>query len=167
MQRHPHPRAHHPRALAALSAGLLLLLPVVAAAGPTRTEELSLGDKLGQWIPLAEDPAQPITLDLIRADVRIEPSADGTSRMMVRAKRPDQAMRITLRLHQDSQAIAVTDLYPMRSHLFTSAECLPPPDVRGDFWLVDAGLEVVLRVPPRTRVTVRLRDGAVRDPRTQ
>lgn len=152
-----------------LAAGLLLLLPVPAAAdSPTLTEELSVADSLDHWIALAPPgSAEPITLDLIRADVRIEPSPNGAAELRIHATRPDHAARIALRLHRHRQGIAITDLYPTRSPVAAMAECLPPPDARGDFWLADAGLEVVVRVPARRRVTVHLRDGTLRDLRAQ
>ncbi|HVJ01099.1 MAG TPA: hypothetical protein VM662_02895, partial [Sphingomonas sp.] len=132
------------------------------------TEERALAESLDRSIALAPPGSvAPITLDLIRAHVRIEPAFDGTAAMIVRAARPDQAARIVLRLRRDSRGIEVTDLYPARSRVSAMDECLPPPDPRGDFWLADAGMEVVLRVPSRARVTVHLRDGTLRDLRAQ
>ena len=143
-------------------------LPVVLAfASGVHAEPLAPSPAPGlphwQWTaPATRDTAMRI--DLIRADVTIVPSNDSHVAVMIVAQGPaEDAARLWIDVTQNGGGYVLSDRFPRRSALAFPKECLPPPDERGDFWLVSTKLRVTVAAPTGWQLRVSVTEGSVHD----
>jgi hypothetical protein len=102
---------------------------------------------------------QTVTLDLVRAQVRIVPAGGnvvGISALL--QGRRDAPESVTMVVDTSNNGFAVTSRYGVaRVPPFAPRqECLPQSSVHGDFWYNDVGAELILEVPQGVRVAVHL-----------
>ena len=102
--------------------------------------------------------ANEIDIDLARADVRIV-ATRGAPAIRIVATGADAAAVAFSATPADGM-VRIRDRYPPRGRW--ADECLPPVDERGDFWTYAVPLEVVISVPPGTRLRVRVMAGDIR-----
>jgi hypothetical protein len=129
--------------------------------------------------PLAPSPAQglphwrwnapstrdiTVHIDLIRADVTIVPSNGNHVAVTIVAQGPaEDAARLWIDVTEKDGGYVVSDRFPRRSMLAFPKECLPPPDERGDFWLVSTKLRVTVAAPSGWLPRVSVTEGSVHD----
>ena len=87
-----------------------------------------------------------ITLDLVRAEVVIEPVV-GPSRIAIEAAESAASIEIVER----DRAVLIGDRYPERRAIASLAECLPPVDPRGDYWTYRSGSSCACTSRPASR----------------
>lgn len=151
---------------AALLAGALLAAQPLArtVVDPTANfgeASVPVDGNVGKWIVVRQaKPGDHFQMDLIRADVRVERSSADRIEMEVLGPGNEELAQIAFKISWLGDRTAVIDTFPQRSGLWRD-ECLPPPDERGDFWRVTARPRIVLRVPARVVVDIRVREGQV------
>ena len=146
-------------------ASIVLFIAAPADADPLPS---TMRDGLLHWRWTGHAAAvPPIRLDLIRANVTIEPSAkDEIEIDLSLHARPEHAQRLWIDAAVREGALLIQDRYPARARwAMFGNECLPPADERGDFWLVPATLHVVIHAPRGERIDVDIREGNVTDNR--
>lgn len=146
---------------ALLLAAMLAAPAAVDPAANVGTVSVPLDGNIGKPIIVRRARAgDRLEVDLIRAEVRVERSA--TDRIALEVLGPDgeDFARIALRISWDGDRTSVTDTFPQRYGRGWD-ECLPPPDERGDFWLVRARPRIVLYVPAGVVLDIRVREGGL------
>lgn len=105
-----------------------------------------------------------VRIDLIRADVTIVPSPDSHVAVTIIAEgSAEDAARLWIDLTEKDGGYVLNDRFPRRSALAFLKECLPPPDERGDFWLVSTKLRVTVAAPNGWLPHVSVSKGSVND----
>ena len=122
-----------------------------------------------QWAALADRKAS-MRIDLVRADVTVVSSADRRAIVKIATEgSAEDAVGLWIDVTNKERVYILSDRFPRRSILSYPTECLPPPDERGDFWLVPTKLRVTVAAPIGWPLRVMVADGSVRDlrPRVQ
>ena len=142
---------------APLAACLGIALAAAANAEPI-SPSLVRGMPVWSWSSDAA-PGMALRIDLVRADVTVVPSRDGRISVTLEAEgSPDDAARVWIDVSRQGGAVVVGDRFPIRPPWTFPTECLPPPDERGDFWLVSTRLRVVVAVPKGVVPTIVIKD---------
>lgn len=143
-------------------------LPVVLASSFAAHAELlapspTLGLPHWRWTAPSTGDAT-VRIDLIRADVTIVPSNDSHVAVMIVAQGlAEDAARLWIDVTEKHGGYVLSDRFPRRSALALPKECLPPPDERGDFWLVSTKLRVTVAAPSGWQPRVSVTEGSVHD----
>ena len=150
------------RLLVAISSAVLAL-GSGAHAEPLAQSRASGPPSNWRW-HVAATPNTTVQIDFIRADVTIVPSTDNRLVVTIVAEGPvEDAARLWIDVTEKDGAYVLTDRFPRRSMLAFPSECLPPPDERGDFWLVSSKLRVTVAAPSGWRPHISVKEGRVRD----
>jgi hypothetical protein len=105
-----------------------------------------------------------VHIDLIRADVTIVPSNDSHVAVTIVVQGPaEDAARLWIDVTEKDGGYVLSDRFPRRSMFAFPKECLPPPDERGDFWLVSTTLRVTVAAPSGWLPRVSVTEGSVHD----
>jgi hypothetical protein len=107
-----------------------------------------------------------VHIDLIRADVTVVPSDNGHVTVTIVAEgSAEDAARLWIDVTEKDGGYSLSDRFPRRSALAFSKECLPPPDERGDYWLVSTKLRVTVAAPTGSRPHISVVEGVLHDRR--
>ena len=134
---------------------------------PVRAEPVQPSSTAGlpQWEwSGAVAQASGMRIDLVRADVTIVTSTDDRLTVKIVAEgSAEDASRVWINVSLKDGVQMLSDRYPERSPWAILAECLPPSDERGDYWIVTTKFRVVIAAPRGTRPAVTVMSGTVRD----
>ena len=147
--------------------GVTAFLATVAFASGAQAEPLAPSPAPGlprwQWTGPSTHAAL-VRIDLARADVTILPSADNRLVVTIIAQGSvEDAARMWIDVAEKDGGYILSDRFPLRSALALPKECLPPPDERGDFWLVSTKLRVTVAAPSGWLPRVSVSEGSVND----
>jgi hypothetical protein len=98
------------------------------------------------------DEATVLDVEIVRGRVSIERTARTGVEIAAQVSDPSISMRIA---YTDGR-LQIRDFYRVRPAWFPMHECLPPPGEHGDFAAAHAEVELVVRVPMRAVVNVRV-----------
>ena len=144
-------------------AGASIVLAFVSAA---QAEPLvpSTGPGLPRWRWTAPDPRAALRIDLVRADVTIVRSSDNRLSISIAATGGiEDANRLRIDVTEKNDGYVLSDRFPPRSMIVAPKECLPPPDERGDFWLISTKLRVVVAAPTGWEENIVVNQGSIHD----
>jgi hypothetical protein len=116
-----------------------------------------------QWAVLADREAS-MRIDLVRADVTVVSSVDRHAIVKIATEgSAEDAVGLWIDVTNKDGVYIVSDRFPRRSTRSYPIECLPPPDERGDFWLVPTKLRVNVAAPIGWPLRIMVAHGSIRD----
>ena len=118
------------------------------------------GDASWTWADRGNG-SRAITIDLVRGDVSVERSP-AEARIAIDGSSDAAQVEAV----EQPGTVRITDRYPARSTVASTAECLPPADARGDYWSYPARFAVRVRLRPGQPLRIRLKQGDIWLPTT-
>ena len=143
-------------------AAIVWAVLVCAIAAPLQAQ----AQRSGRWSWAGRIGAgQTVTVDAVRADVRVLPSRSGEVALSaVITGVDDRPETVTLRVDTTAGGVTFRTFYApaFLVHPARRIECLPADSLHGDFWYSDVRATLTLRVPPGIAVAVRVMWGDIK-----